>query len=1664
MTAATFTLTGTQAADVAISNDGSTIYASFDDGYIREYQVSTGALINQWHVGMNLGAIDLSPDGSYLAIVEDQPLSGSIASYWPDSSFAVTTYKLDLATGTTTSYVYNTAGDEYSFSDIAVLSNGKWLLTEQIFPGWSGWASPKLLNPATGQYSALDLTIVNNSVLSPSADGSRVLFGEPTSSDAPMDIYSATTGQLIRHANYQDNVMGINYGVQAYSGEAGIGIQVLAYGLNVYDNSLHLQRNISSVGTSFNSITGAAFDPTGAHLFLFDNAAHAIVELATSDWSIVQTIPVAATVTISPRGYGNKLMVDPGGHYFTVDSDSGLQLIAMPDAPAFTGTSGDDILSGTVFADRLAGGPGNDIYVVNGPGDVVTENPGEGTDEVRTMLAAYTLAANVEKLTGLSSSGQTLAGNDGNDVITGGSGDDTLTGGAGQDVLDGGDGNDILFSHVATPGAAMFALVPSLDTLAEHDVLRGGAGNDIIFAGYGDDVDGGPNDAYGDKLAISFMGATSGVTADFRLLGSQPSITIGGGTITGIEEVFSIEGSNYDDLLAGWASSFYPTGGAIYGRGGNDHIIAGYYAGWGGSAIYGGDGDDLIDLTGAGYGPSAYGDAGDDTIIGGNSYERIDGGTGNDKLYGNYGFDTLIGGDGDDLLDGGNFDDNLDGGIGNDILYGAGDLDTIKGGAGDDIIYGDQSPLGSANGLSPSRNDDVLSGDDGNDTIYGDWGNDQIDGGAGDDTLDGGTGQDSMKGGTGNDIFYVDNAGDTVTENAGEGTDEVRTSLATYTLGANVENLTGLSASGQALTGNGLANHITAGGGDDVLVGRGGSDTLDGGAGFDTASYTGNGAGIQVTVDVPNHGTVVENGTDSDSFSGIEKVIGTGYADSFANNSFTGMTFAGGDGDDVYTVLGSSDTIVETLNGGTDEIRAGGPTYTLGANVEKLTGLSAGGQALTGNGDANVITGNSGNDIIDGGAGADLMAGGGGNDVYYVDNAGDVVSEPATNGGTDEVRTALSVYTLGANVENLTGLSASGQTLIGNGDANTITGGGGNDVFDGGVGADLLIGGGGNDVYYVDVGDTVSEGAGAGTDEARTSLASYMLAANVENLTGLSSSGQSLTGNAGDNVIIANSGNDIVEGGDGNDAMDGGAGIDTLSFAGAGGAITFSLASGAAQATGGAGTDSAINFENLTGSAFTDTLTGDGGANVIDGGAGADHMAGGLGNDVYLVDNAGDVVTENAGEGTDEIRTTLSTYTIADNVEKLTGAGSGFQTLRGNAGNNIIATGAGGGFVDFSAGGTDTGTGNTGVDVFYFGAALDQTDQANGGAGKDIAVLQGDYSGGVTLGDHALDNIETLSILSHTDTRFGGDGASPFSYDITTVEGNVAAGQQLVVNASTLEAGENFTFDGSAEHDGGFFIYGGKGDDHLTGGSGLDVFFFAEDGRFGANDSVNGGAGSDILVLRGNYTIDMGTSAVTNIETVTLMSGSDSRFFATTSNFSYDIKTAESTVAPGATMTFNGGGLHAGETLHFDGSAETDGGAFRVFGGADADIITGGGGNDLILGGLGADTLTGGAGNDTFRYQDVAESTSTAHDQILDFASGDKIDLSRIDAISGGGNDAFTFVAAFDGHAGELTATNGGSGNVWTVSGDVDGDGLADFQLLVTVADSHTIGANDFLL
>lgn len=191
------------------------------------------------------------------------------------------------------------------------------------------------------------------------------------------------------------------------------------------------------------------------------------------------------------------------------------------------------------------------------------------------------------------------------------------------------------------------------------------------------------------------------------------------------------------------------------------------------------------------------------------------------------------------------------------------------------------------------------------------------------------------------------------------------------------------------------------------------------------------------------------------------------------------------------------------------------------------------------------ITGTNGNDTLGTSLdGAITMAGGLGNDIYIVNNVGDVVTELAA-AGTDAVFSSVS-YTLGTNVENLTLTGAGVINGTGNSLNNVLVGNSGNNALNGGVGVDTMRGGLGNDTYTVDnVGDVVTELAAAGADTVLSSI-SYVLGANVENLTLTGTGAINGTGNSLNNVLAGNAGKNWLSGGGGNDTLTGAAGNDTL--------------------------------------------------------------------------------------------------------------------------------------------------------------------------------------------------------------------------------------------------------------------------------------------------------------------------------------------------------------------------------------------------------------------------------------------------------------------------------------------------------------------------------------
>src|SRR5205085_2503178 len=256
----------------------------------------------------------------------------------------------------------------------------------------------------------------------------------------------------------------------------------------------------------------------------------------------------------------------------------------------------------------------------------------------------------------------------------------------------------------------------------------------------------------------------------------------------------------------------------------------------------------------------------------------------------------------------------------------------------------------------------------------------------------------------------------------------------------------------------------------------------------------------------------------------------------------------------------------------------------------------------------------------------------------------------------------------GAGAGTVRGGAADERIETGSGN-DVLDGGAGNDTLDGGLGNDAMTGGAGNDVFIVDnASDTVAENAGEGTDEVRTALASYSIAgvANVENLTGTATSGQSLTGNS-----LAN----VIAGGIGADTMTGGAGDDTYVVNNASDTVTEAASEGTDTVQSSITYTLGANVENLvltgiaaingTGNTLANTITGNAAANLIDGGTGADAMIGGGGNDSYVVDNVADTITEATGGGTDSVSSSV-TYTLSAEVENLTLTGVGNINGTGN--------------------------------------------------------------------------------------------------------------------------------------------------------------------------------------------------------------------------------------------------------------------------------------------------------------------------------------------------------------------------------------------------------------
>ena len=544
---------------------------------------------------------------------------------------------------------------------------------------------------------------------------------------------------------------------------------------------------------------------------------------------------------------------------------------------------------------------------------------------------------------------------------------------------------------------------------------------------------------------------------------------------------------------------------------------------------------------------------------------------------------------------------------------------------------------------------------------------------------------------------------------------------------------------------------------------------------------------------------------------------------------------------------------------------------------DTITGLG-GNDTLIGEAGNDSINGGDGDDVLNGGAGNDSLIGGAGADSFFSDGIDTISGDDGTDSVNFAERTTgivvdLDVNSAGAtgapsqdggvlsappaaggtvlfeldDIENVTGTDFN-DGLFGNNENNILIGGAGNDSLHGFGGTDTLNGGGGVDTALFTAstaGITVDLDANG---DATASNGDILIA--IENVTGSSTAGDTLTGNdgantlsglGGDDSLTGEGGNDILLGGAGFDTLiggagddllqpgadlgpaqtlDGGDGVDTISFVDQSTGVTVDLfdASGAFGASGSVTTPTAFanftNIENVQGSEFADGLFGNSGANVLQGFGGDDIISGGLGADILDGGAGVDLLTFSAvtppadasltgvtvNLATGQATTQLSTGAVISTISNFENAEGTFgnDTLIGDAGDNELSGGLGGGLGDDlldGAAGDDTLTGGAGNDTLI------------GGDGDDT-LLGGD-------GDDVLDGGAGFNELD------GGAGIDTASFASATagvvIDLSVGAAQTIgaapVFATEGTDTAEIVAFDANTDQ---FFIAGGSAIDVLN--------------------------------------------------------------------------------------------------------------------------------------------------------------------------------------------------------------------------------------------------------
>jgi VCBS repeat-containing protein len=796
----------------------------------------------------------------------------------------------------------------------------------------------------------------------------------------------------------------------------------------------------------------------------------------------------------------------------------------------------------------------------------------------------------------------------------------------------------------------------------------------------------------------------------------------GDDTVFGLAGADLIHGGTGDDILLGGGGNDQ-----LFGDAGNDNLIGEN----GNDQLSGGDGFDSLD-----------GGAGNDVLDGGNDGDQLSGGDGNDQLLGQAGNDVLLGesgndqlsgGDGDDTLDGGDGDDTLNGGDGNDALAGGLGANVLNGGLGDDLIVADSS--GGAQ---------TIDGGGGNDTIrdYYRSSASTITTGSGSDTIelahaDVGTAAITVTDftpGAGGDIFRIEgddgsllsllSGWDGSSNPFGQGFLRLQQSGADTLLqwdqdgavgGAHWETLAilqntvagnftdanfvpgyppdGSAPAGQTITGTNAGQTLTgtigddtinALGGNDVVFGRAGADLIFGGDGLDNLNGEGG-------------NDVIEGGNDADQISGgdgNDQLFGQAGNDFVVGDNGNDQ-LSGGDGSDNL----SGDAGNDVISGGNDD--------------DFLSG---------GQGD-DTLDGGDGNDVLSGGLGANVLNGGLGDDQIVADSSEGAQTIDGGDGNDsirDYYRTFASTITTGLGSDTIELAHADiGTAAV---TVTDFTPGAGGDMFrlEGDDGSLLsLLSGWDSSSNPFDTGflrlqqsgaDTLfqwdRDGAAGGSDWETLAILQNTVAGDFTDANfapgyppdGSEPAGETITGTAGDDILVGSVGADTIDALGGEDSVFGQAGADLIY--GGDGLDNLNGGDGDDFIDGGNGDDSLSGDEGndqMFGSAGNDNLFGGDGNDQLSGGDGFDNLSGDAGNDLITGGNHDDFLT--GGEGDDSLD-----------------GGDGNDFLSGGLGSDVLTGGAGSDVFDFqlATNGPDTitdfatGTDQLQISASGFGGGLSE--------------------------------------------------------------------------------------------------------------------------------------------------------------------------------------------------------------------------------------------------------------------------------------------------------------------------------------------------------------------